>query len=195
MKSRQRHQPRPRALGVADRPYLNRLRLPLHRERVELDRFEQCIGTVQHIACTADFSGSALAISRAVQIHRAHPSPYTYVGDIGARCLSSEYSTAVHADADEKSEVACGDFAQREKHLLFVIAGPFWCASGQNQLCLRLRLTSEARNETSCSSVAASTALSRRCSASAAAAGPCCSMSASCLRIGRTAIVTDDDVW
>jgi hypothetical protein len=67
--SLQRHLARPRAFGASDRPRHNRLRLSLHRERLELGRFEQRVGTVQHVGRRIDMARLGLGHQPCGQVH------------------------------------------------------------------------------------------------------------------------------
>ena len=128
----QRYLACPRALGAADRPRLNRLRLSLHRERLELGRFEQRVGTVQHVRRCVDLARLCLGHHPRGQVHGvAH---HRIRAAILGPDVAGEYRTPVHANPDGDRQLGGDDLAQREQHPIFVGAGSFRRAGGQDQL-------------------------------------------------------------
>ena len=81
----QRFLSRPRTLGAAERPRLNRLRLALDRERRELGRLEQRVRVVEHVGRRVDRGPARPWPSGARRDSPHRPSPYT-CGDTPARC-------------------------------------------------------------------------------------------------------------
>ena len=108
------------------------LRLPLDGERLELRRFEEGVGAVEHIGGRVDQAGLGLGHQPRRQVHGvAHDRVRASVPRAD---VAREDRPAVHADPDRDRRGGIDDPPQGEQHPLLVVAGDRGRARRQDQL-------------------------------------------------------------